>query len=477
MTLYVIKDGTDIMAACTRTQDDRKRVKLTAPVNLEGPEEINSTKPSRGLPLEMVEIIIDCLHNNRETLASIALVCRAWVSRSRYHMFKALQVPKGQKLSKICDILTDKQCTFLSSVQELHIEASQDACRSKPSPEYMDLLGPHLPKLKSVKKLHVSALYLHMSWQAVVDTTSFTSRITELSLCSVHFASFKEWMEVLKSFQSLTTLRYGDSHGSNWSMSVFPSDIDWKLSPALRLLEIETYGMCPIQRNWSQNMWLWLRQSQVRLATLVLSSLVCIDTAIDPGEALTEFSQYLRFLGPSLKKLKMDFKDKHSISQFFNHVAMTSNTGIQEWDLSEYCLYYDEDYTMSLAYHFLTLPKLLSLLPPQVSLSRISFDLIVAPVDYESVEFFNCVDQEDGDTAWKLVDALLTSPSFPALREVVANAVMDGEHGLDSLHSLGIAKFLSQRLPRCQERGLLRCNHKQKSDRSCIRIQNLIRMS
>jgi len=136
---------------------------------------------------------------------------------------------------------------------------------------------------------------------------------------------------------------------------------------------------------------------------------------------------------------------------------MTRNTGIVEWELSQYSIYY-EGATRSLTYHFLTLPKLLSRLPRQRSLSTISCKFIVAPFDHESIEFFNCADQEDADAAWNLVDMLLTGPSFPVLKEVVADAVMDGDYGLDSLESLAIAKYLGDKLPRCKEMGFLRCN-------------------
>jgi len=145
-------------------------------------------------------------------------------------------------------------------------------------------------------------------------------------------------------------------------------------------------------------------------------------------------------------------------AQFFDHIDMKENTGIREWELAEYCLYYDGD-NRSLDYHFLTLPKLLSRLPTQTSLFQISFRLVVTPLDNESFEMFNSVDQEDGDAAWRTVDTFLTGPSFPALKEIVVDAVMDGDYGLDSLHSLQISKYLEDKLSMCLAKGLkIRCN-------------------
>lgn len=273
-------------------------------------------KASKRLPQELVDIIIDHLHDDRHALAASALVCRAWVPPSRHHLFEILPV-SSLNLQALLEILGNPNCTFLFHVQDVHLEPMRDAHakRIRPTPGWIDPLVPHLSNLVSAKILRVSAVHLPINWRKLVHATSFTSRITELWICSIRLDSFKEWMEILRSFSSLTTIRYGDSHGSvdDWGESGLPTDVDWSLSPSLRLLEVESYGACPIQRAWSQHMWLWLLRSQVRLTSLELNSLVFIATNANASETLAAFTRYLRFLGPSLQRLRLDFKDKHSI--------------------------------------------------------------------------------------------------------------------------------------------------------------------
>jgi hypothetical protein len=70
----------------------------------------NSISPSRrGLndsvfPQEVYENVIDHSRRDRRTLANCGLVCRAWVSTSRYHLFHMVQISPGD--SRFLEILT-----------------------------------------------------------------------------------------------------------------------------------------------------------------------------------------------------------------------------------------------------------------------------------------------------------------------------------------------------------------------------------
>jgi len=269
----------------------------------------------------MVDTVIDHLHDDRQALAAAALVSRSWVSASRYHLFSTLQA-SNFNVKLLCELLDNPHCTFTSLVKELQLETLHTASsltRAQPLLGSMDFLVPHLKKFVSIRKLHASGLYVPIDWASLLKATSFTTRITQLWLCSIRLESFKCWMDILRSFPSMVKLRYGDSHGnldSRWGDATLPSDVDWTLPPSLRELELESYGTCPVQQAWSQHMWLWLLQSQIRLDTIELKSLVFMPTDADAEKTLNTFSKYLRFLGPSLKQLRLAFKDKHSISTF-----------------------------------------------------------------------------------------------------------------------------------------------------------------
>ncbi|KIP01799.1 hypothetical protein PHLGIDRAFT_80071, partial [Phlebiopsis gigantea 11061_1 CR5-6] len=42
------------------------------------------------LPLEIQDMIIDHLHNDKRSLQSCALVCKHWLPASRYHLFHSI---------------------------------------------------------------------------------------------------------------------------------------------------------------------------------------------------------------------------------------------------------------------------------------------------------------------------------------------------------------------------------------------------
>ena len=265
-------------------------------------------------------MIVDYLHDDFRTLSVAALVCRSWVSASRYHLFEMIET-WTPNISTLGQLIANTHCTFASSIREIHIEPLLNECANgtRSTPRCIDPIAGHFSKLVSVRKLRVSAVHMPINWQKLLKETDFTTRITHLWLCSLRLDSFKCWMEILKSFPSLVKLRYGAASqmvDNTWKETDIPSNIDWTLSQKLHSFEVESYVSCPVQQIWSQNMWAWLLQSQVRLITLELSSLVYISTDANTRETLSAFSRYLRFLGPSLQRLRLDFKDKHSIGMF-----------------------------------------------------------------------------------------------------------------------------------------------------------------
>ena len=47
---------------------------------------------ARRLPQELIDAIIDYLHDNKRTLRSCTLVCKTWIYRARFHLFSRLEV-------------------------------------------------------------------------------------------------------------------------------------------------------------------------------------------------------------------------------------------------------------------------------------------------------------------------------------------------------------------------------------------------
>lgn len=54
---------------------------------------------------ELIDLIIDFLHDNKGALCNCALVCRAWVPRSRYHSFSVISLHPGHRCERFIEML------------------------------------------------------------------------------------------------------------------------------------------------------------------------------------------------------------------------------------------------------------------------------------------------------------------------------------------------------------------------------------
>ncbi|KAJ6611308.1 hypothetical protein B0H10DRAFT_2224185 [Mycena sp. CBHHK59/15] len=73
------------------------------------------------LPSELCDEIIDYLHTDAATLAVCALVCRAWVPASRFHLFESIKMSEnsGQRAVQLNNLLGSPYTTILPAVQNL----------------------------------------------------------------------------------------------------------------------------------------------------------------------------------------------------------------------------------------------------------------------------------------------------------------------------------------------------------------------
>lgn len=55
---------------------------------------MNIAHSFRILPPELVDVVVDYLHNDRKALANFSLVARSWLATSHYHLFHAIQLSK-----------------------------------------------------------------------------------------------------------------------------------------------------------------------------------------------------------------------------------------------------------------------------------------------------------------------------------------------------------------------------------------------
>ncbi|KAJ7841056.1 hypothetical protein B0H14DRAFT_2783596 [Mycena olivaceomarginata] len=70
-------------------------------------------------PQELVDEIIDYLGEDSDALKACSLVCRAWVSRCRSHLFETYALVPDSNILGFCDFLQSPGCTFLQHVRRI----------------------------------------------------------------------------------------------------------------------------------------------------------------------------------------------------------------------------------------------------------------------------------------------------------------------------------------------------------------------
>jgi hypothetical protein len=254
------------------------------------------------IPQEIIDQVIDHLYDDWETLRTCALVCRAWVPSSRYHLFGvvniyALEYEQPGRYSSLIGHLDHPLCTFAPSVRVLYITSTVDGDPNL-SDDWLDPLIPYLSKLLSVKTLVGISIggWPNNHWHRLFKSTSFVNQITHLSLRYSEFVSFEQCMETIHSFPSLETLDctnnypHGNPDADECTLTLPPP-------PSLRILATCFH----ITGHW-QLIWQWLHRSQTRLSKIKLVSNV---TSNISAAKVSTLNQYLRFLGPSLEILSM----------------------------------------------------------------------------------------------------------------------------------------------------------------------------
>ena len=294
-------------------------------------EALYSSRGRSDLPLsqQLVADVLDHLQGDHDALKASSLTCRKWVHRCRYHLFPRLCLSPDRPLDKIAeffDILSSKLCTIHSAPRMLFIYSPNHQWiswggrpeRVQGSEGWLEPLIPILDKLTSVTELigwEITTWHTRKTWQRLLQITSFTSRITNLTLMGNKYTSIDPFLGSLYCFASLQHLQT-DTPSLNLSMSCNASLKNKLGAPNgqeantlvplhnLRILTICDATSEPLTGSWGQSMWRWLLTSGTRLSQIHLGTITIINQD-KSTKKLREFSRYLQFLGPSLQKLQI----------------------------------------------------------------------------------------------------------------------------------------------------------------------------
>ena len=172
----------------------------------------------RAVPNEIQDRILDFLHDSKPTLKACALVCRAWVFTSRYHLFSSIGLD-GKNVDALEELCKNPNCTIQSCV---HLIACTYSSSTKignllhhlaPSSLHLDYWSSFiqhtlatLAPFPSIERLHVASGY---SIDTVLDLFVAFPNLRELCMidCSKPLQPHRDRGYVLRPHQ-LRSLRF-----------------------------------------------------------------------------------------------------------------------------------------------------------------------------------------------------------------------------------------------------------------------------
>jgi hypothetical protein len=151
------------------------------------------------LPPELVDRIIDFLHNEPKALAACSLVARSWTPTSRYHRFSAIRLISTEDWAKF-DRLTEISPTMVHYIRGVTVDIDGTGA-------YSTRWISSCPSLTSLEHITVIGGTLPEPWRPrVAAIPSVAHKITSLTL-NVTFISRHNFWSSIRVFPNLVSLR------------------------------------------------------------------------------------------------------------------------------------------------------------------------------------------------------------------------------------------------------------------------------
>ena len=166
------------------------------------------TQDVRRLPIEVFEFVIDCLHDEK-TLHSTSLVCKAWLPRSRFNLFRNIELNLPRHLDSLMDLLVSSP-DIAPIIQELSVSENSILALFRPAMSIaarfpLSLSSHPLVQPRRLTVHHQLWLPTRYSPDCLLELSQFTS-ITFLDLFDVSFTTVADLSIVLRALSHLESL-------------------------------------------------------------------------------------------------------------------------------------------------------------------------------------------------------------------------------------------------------------------------------
>ncbi|KAJ6566802.1 hypothetical protein B0H19DRAFT_714200 [Mycena capillaripes] len=259
--------------------------------------------PSRPvLPPEVIDLVIDNLHDDLPTLRACSLVSRDWVGGSRHHLFDDGPYLTGRNLGVFRDLLESPYNTFSFHLRSLHATGFH----------YDDVtqLWPLLPGFSRLRSLHIDGNRVFDI--ALLGTQAFSS-VDSLALSRAVFPSYPGLTTFLSRFPSLKTLKLDRVSTVTTGNTVKNAVLELNLDALQIKLTPEIFG--------------WLRWTGFSLRAQSIE--MDFETS-EPGLA-----EYFNLLGTQLQQLKLKFRQPSQLAIFSEKSWLVHNTALRSLRISQ----------------------------------------------------------------------------------------------------------------------------------------------
>jgi hypothetical protein len=249
------------------------------------------------LPQELVDRIIDQLHEDKSVLAACTLVNKHWLYRSRHHLFHTITL-RGDKENTFPDFTHSQTrgvrpfCLDVRHVRFFQCKPSFPSCeQSIPLSHELISRFAFFP--------HVNALTISVAGPIDPTTSSILhsvfGHVTNLVLRNLRFPDISNITFLLSGFPALETLDLQVDFVTRHNEEQGQLEFSIPVSTSLRSLELDSWP--------SGVLYPWLSSPHQKLSKLTCLALVLDDH--DPKHVGNFFAK----LGPQLEKLVLTMDD------------------------------------------------------------------------------------------------------------------------------------------------------------------------
>ncbi|KAF5378516.1 hypothetical protein D9615_007155 [Tricholomella constricta] len=250
------------------------------------------------LPHELIDCIIDHLHDDRAALSACCFVCKAWMASSRYHLFKDIVLGHEH-----CDDILALPPPSMFAVAARRLMLTNK-----------DFLPPGIEHFSSINSFYL--LGSTPNADMLTRIPLLFSRITLLELNKVPFDSFAHMVQLVCALPNLETLTHSMCH---WNQEIDQPPAELRLPPRLHTLNILSLRL-HVFLDWFNAL-----DSLPPLSTVRLSSVG------DPH--VTSIGTAIKGLGGSLQHLMLDLWDHNHADLLAESIDLDHSVNLRSFTL------------------------------------------------------------------------------------------------------------------------------------------------